>query len=338
VDLQDLIREFLAGGVGELLYAEIAGTVRAVVFGYRYPPTYSPRGRWDEDALSGLAHDWAMERLIGRGQIQHFLLTNETRAGFRKGLELSFRHFLIGQKQRTVLDNLFQRANTLLENDPRFRLAVDTGRKATRLWGLSSWERAEPFQGPDADLIAAAFRLPNVSVIRYRPDARRLSPVIRDRDLSDFLAGLLTEVQRLLSLTQVTIAYRYRFNLLESAGVSLDEPVAADAEGRELLLSERIAGGREPDEELLVTEAAQAVLRELSPRQRRILREYSRPAATLTSVGQLEGCSKSTVDNELRRVMQILRQNTGGLEEAESVYAQLMAELFPEQRVGNGGA
>ena len=48
------------------------------------------------------------------------------------------------------------------------------------------------------------------------------------------------------------------------------------------------------------------------------------PNATLTSVASLLGCSKSTVDNELRRALSAIRQHSASAEEAESVYTEVL--------------
>lgn len=327
MDLQALIEEYAAGGIGEQIYREILKTVSAVTLGHGYPLAYSPTGHWDEDAFTALAHDWTLEKLIRYGQLEHLLLANQTLSGFGKGLELSFRHFLIGHKQRTVLDNLFQRAAHVLESDPRFTKIVDTGRKATSLWGLSIWHDGEPFQGSDSELVAAGFRIPEHPVIRYRPDSRRLSPVISDHDLAELLADLLNELRRLLSLEQMVIVFRYRFDLLEVTEVSLEAPMGLSQGGDSLLLGEPMEAGAGPEEEILVAETARVVLRELSPRQRQVMRAYAQVNATLTSVAELVGCSKSTVDNELRRAMGVIRYNAGDLDEAEAVYERLIEML-----------
>ena len=57
--------------------------------------------------------------------------------------------------------------------------------------------------------------------------------------------------------------------------------------------------------------------------------------ATLVSVAELVSCSKSTVENELRRAMRAIRRNTGQADEAEAVYEHLVNVLGSGQGVGN---
>jgi len=90
MDLRTLLVEYAAQGIGPHLYTALQQTVRSVALGRGYPTTYSPTGQWDEDAIGGLTHDWLARKLLPSGQIGHFLLTNTSLSGFRKGLELSF--------------------------------------------------------------------------------------------------------------------------------------------------------------------------------------------------------------------------------------------------------
>src|SRR5260370_7320688 len=120
MDFQTLVDEYASIGLGEHLYQELLQTVHTV--SRRYPVSYSPTGYWDEDAFTALAHDWAIAKLWRLSHLEHLLLTNQTLRGFRNGLAFSFRYFLISQKDRTALDNLFPTSTPLLERAPPFRL------------------------------------------------------------------------------------------------------------------------------------------------------------------------------------------------------------------------
>jgi DNA-directed RNA polymerase specialized sigma24 family protein len=331
MEFQNLVNEYASVGFGELHYREVLRMVRAVVLGRRYPPSYSPTGRWDEDAFTALAHDWISQKLLRYHQLEHLLLSNQTLGGFRKGLELSFVQYLIGQKKRTTLDNLFRRASAILEADARFYCFSESQKKANRLWGLATWEQPEAYQGPEEELIAFGLRLPGIRVIRYRANAKKLSPVISDHELGNFLEALLDSVGGLINLSQFATVFRFRFNLLEVTEVSLDEPVFTDEDGHALRRGDMLAAETVTEEVLLEEEVARSLLTALSVRQQQVLLEYAHPDATLTSVAERLGCSKSTVDNELRRVMEALRGSTDTIEEAEAVYARLVEFLSSEE-------
>jgi hypothetical protein len=328
MDLQTLIAECRSVGCGDLLYAEVTLMVHAVVRGHRYPTSYSPTGVWDEDAISGLAHDWLVHKLLGRGQLEHLLLINQTLQGFRKGLELSFVDFLIGQRKRTALDNLFERAGKLLENDTRFTLFVKSRKKASRFWGLVDWQDRAPFQGAEEELIAAGLRQQGVRVIQYRGDARKQSPVVSDHDLGELLAALLEDLDQLLSLAQFTTVFAYRFNLLDATPLSTEQTILDDGGGPALTLGDTLRAP-EPavDVALLVEEALGDVLPLLSDRQRRALLACSQPGGTLVAVAEQLGCSKSTVENELRRAERIILEHADGAAEAQRLYARLLEHL-----------
>ncbi len=328
MELQTLVDEYASVGLGEHLYQELLRTVRMVSL--RYPVSYSPIGHWDEGAFTALAHDWAIARLWRLGHLEHLLLTNQTFTGFRNGLVLSFRNFLINQKNRTALDNLFQRANALLERDPRFRLFGETGKKAFRLWGLASWQNAQPYQGQDAELIAVGLGLKGFPIIRYRDDAKKNSPILTDVDLATFLYVLLETVSRALNLAQIALVFKYRFNLLETDEGSLEAVLAEDSEGNSLQISDVIRERPTVEDMAIINEAATALLSELSPRQKQVLLAYAQPGATLTNVGGQLGCSKSTVENEIRRTLEAIRRHAETVEEAEAIYARLLELLSPE--------
>jgi hypothetical protein len=335
MDLRDLRDEYAAVGIGASLYHLILQTVRALVLSGRYPVSYSPTGQWDEHAFTGLGHDWAAQKLLRRGQLSHLLLTNETLGGFRAGLVCSFRDFLVGQRQHTVLDNLFRRAHTILEEDSRFRCGVRARKKAASIWGLASWSDLPVFQGAESELIAAAFSIADVPVIRYRDDARKLSPIVSNQALADFIAALFDVVGAPLSLAQLATVFRYRFNLLEAEEVSLDATEPSPADGQIPPLAERLPGGELTEDLVLLEETTAEILREMSPRQQHVLLAYAQPTATLESVARELGCSRGTVDNERHRVLALVRDHTESPEEAEAVYRHLLEALSSTQEIGN---
>src|SRR6266498_1118638 len=109
MELEALRQEYANSGirVGAALYSELTGAARSVIRKRRYPPTYSPDGDWDDDSVIGMAHEWMAEKLLRLGHLEHLLVTNTTVRGFRKGLELSFADYVLGQRKRTALDHLF---------------------------------------------------------------------------------------------------------------------------------------------------------------------------------------------------------------------------------------
>lgn len=328
----DSFRLELASGDGwERMYALALDVARTIVRVRRYPPTYSPQGVWNDEVIEDLAHDWITEKLLARNQLSHLLLMNETEAGLRKGLELSFADFVVGQRKRTELDHLFRRANVILESDPTFVCVVEADKKAVRVWGLAEWGTVvEASQVTDEQLLTAGFAIADVPVIRYREGSKKLSPVISDANLATFLRALLAGVGRPVSLEQVVFVCRYRFNLLEAGTVSLDEPTGGDNPDASRSIGESISRGPTPEEMVIGDHVARTILDEIPERQRSVLLAYAETDATLTSVGQHLGLSKSTVDNDLRRAMSLIRQRTETSGEAEQAYERILEILSTE--------
>ena len=328
MELATVKEELASGRFSQDLYEEALQTVRRVAISRRYPPDYSPTGSWDDHGLRELADDWIVDKLLRRGHLAHLLQANTTMAGLRRGLEWSFTDFLIGRKKRTVLDNLFGRAYRLLEADERFRVAADAPKKATRCWALAAWDSCpEPYQGPDDPLIAAGLRLRDYAQIRYRGDARKLSPVLSDPDLARFLAALLAEVGLPVSLGQIMLVIKYRFGLLADETTSLEEPAADDGEGHTLARGDFIpASGETPEAALLLDEAAQEIVVEMSDRQRECLLAYARGETYAEAAARL-GCSTSTVEKNAKDAVRLLRDRVGGETDVEPLFSRVLEML-----------
>jgi hypothetical protein len=142
----------------------------------------------------------------------------------------------------------------MLSDDSIFEPASADGH-----WRLAG-QAAEPWQGTDKELLAAAWRLGHFEVVRFRDDAKKLSHVLEADDLRRFVAGLLQETGCALTLAQVVRALVLRFDL-EPAGF---EPLEDHEEvlPAQVDIVDDVSAGR----------AARAVVAELTQRQVAILR------------------------------------------------------------------
>ena len=335
--LEVLIEEWDAEGMGKRIYNEIYSIIKAAVKGGGYPTVYSPTGTWNEEAFCTLANDFIVEKLLKRNYLAYLLQTNATLRGFRKGVESVFKNFLISRKKRTALDNLFRRANNILQQDSRFKCFVSASKKAHSLWGLSAWNTGEVFNGREEDLVRMGLRLGGITVTEYKPEAKKISHILSDKDLADFMYNLFVKVDSLLGLPQILVVFKYRFNLLEITEVSLEEPVSIDEEGNILTIGDTLGAPEPSISAPEIDEASREVLRLLSPRQKQILVEFQDPEATLSSMGERVGCSKSTVDNELRRISSVLAGVADDDEQARAIYDRII-ELTSEENNYQKGA
>ena len=322
--LQVLIDDWTTMEVGEIVYAEICAIVKAVIIGGNYPPIYSPTGVWDEHAFCSLANDFIVEKLLKGGYLAYLLHTNTTIRAFRRGVDYAFKNFLISKKKRTSLDNLFRRAYDILNRDGRFRCFVPTTKKARSLWGLSAWDSREIFSGREEELVRIGFSSGRIRMVEYRLDAKKMSHIVSNKELSDYMYSLFMAVDSLLSLEHLLIVFKYRFNLLEIKEVSLEEPALVDDDGSIITIGETVGTSEPVTAVMEIEEAAAEVLRSLTPRQKQILIEFQEPEPTLSSIGERVGCSKSTVDNELKRIHSVLAEVADDDEQAHIVFRRMV--------------
>jgi hypothetical protein len=328
--LSVLREEYATVGVGDEIYSEIRNIVKAAVRGGNYPPMYSPTRIWDEEAFYTLANDFIVEKLHKRNYLAYLLQASTSMRAFRKSIESVFIRFLISKKKRTVFDNLFGRASLILSGDSRFKCFMPSPKKAHSQWGLSAWNAKEVFNSREEDLIKVGLALGGFKAVEYRLDARKISHIVSNKELADYIYHLFVATDSLLILPQILTVLKYRFNLLEVAEVSLEEPVSEDEEGNILTMGDTLATPEPSTATLETDEAAREVLLLLSPRQKQIFTEFQEYGATLLSVGENVGCSKSTVDNELRYIYSSISEVVDDEEQARAVYRRML-EILEEK-------
>ena len=138
------------------------------------PPHYSPYGIWSQEAIEEVLAGWAERRLIGRGQLLAIMQRAPALPVFRRMAETSVRQYLIDSRKRSQAANLHDRVRELLVEDQRF---AKEGSGSGALWRFEGGE-SEPFTKADRDLAALAWSLGDFKVIRYDPEAKKLSPFL----------------------------------------------------------------------------------------------------------------------------------------------------------------
>lgn len=279
---------FLARGEfdPELLRLLRRAVSRLVRFG-GLPPIYSPTGHWDDEAERDVLGDWVAARLLGTGQLAALLQQAATSGSFLRLGELYLRRHLINRLARSQARNLHGRVRDLLADDGTFEPAVADGH-----WQLTG-RPAEPWQGTDKDLLGAAWRLGHFEVVRFREDARKLSPVLEGDDLRRFVAGLLQQTGSALTLGQVLRALVLRFDLEPASSEPLEDheevlPAQVD-------IVDDVSAGR----------AARAVVAELTERQVAILRCQLRDLNVRETAAEV-GVATGTVSAEQKVNAEIL--------------------------------
>jgi hypothetical protein len=269
------------------LMDECRTTVRLLVRTAGLPPFYSPLGVWSEEAIEEVHADWVAIRLIGRGQLRAILQRSPTLPVFRRMAETSIRQHLIDGLERTQSANLYERTERLLRNAPGI---AGTGTGGGRLWHTAAGT-SEPFQGDDRRLLAVAWALGAFTVIRYDPDAKKLSPLLDTPELERFVTGMLTSGA--MTLATVMRALQMRFSLDDHAAHGEFDP------------QRHARAGGDPVDGAIVADLVTATLAELTGRQANVLLGASSGTPVRRLANQL-GCSTGTISHERAQVAAIL--------------------------------
>ncbi len=115
-DLQALIDEHIQQKLGPLWLREIETAVPRVA--RRYPPAvYARSFEWDDDAIRDLVQD-VVERMLVKGQAEYICDTANDFGHARALIYRQVKMTLIDRRQRTAVDNLFDRAVECLSAPP----------------------------------------------------------------------------------------------------------------------------------------------------------------------------------------------------------------------------
>lgn len=319
-DFDALVSEYQAEGIGQTLYSFISDIVAGVT--RHYPaPYYSPNEIWDEDALSGLCHDFIVEKLLRAGLLDHYLLSLQTVAQFRQVLQRDFRHFLINRRRKDEFSNLVRRVHRILITNDQFATT------SSGLWGLQGWSTDEEIQRLDA-VVQAMYKVDLPPISRYKAASRKIDHLISTPDLERLLADTFKELGRFIDFQLLIHAIRYRLNLHDIQEASLDEP--GDTQDGDIpSLSDIIPANYEiPAVEL--TDIVLRIYSQLSAREQRTLSVYlSLEAPTLEDVSARLDISKSTVGNHLSRFTKFVTDAELTEQEIHKLFEQL-SELFVE--------
>lgn len=257
------------------------------------PPMYSPSGRWDADAEDEIFADWLSARLIGTGQLAALLQQSNTAGAMARSAEAYLRRHLINRLERNYASNLYARLRDLLPEDGTFKVLIAAQREQDQLWTLAGVEQVAPWQGSEDELVSLAWSLGEFQTIRYRDDARKLSPVLEREELLRFVEQLLQAAGAGLTLSQIVRVLVRRFDL---------EPATVESLGEE---ADELATPSTVVEEVEAAVVARAALAELTPRHVDVLREWLRGLSVRATADALH-LSNGTVANERAAISAVL--------------------------------
>ncbi|TQR84412.1 helix-turn-helix transcriptional regulator [Mycobacterium hodleri] len=162
-DLEILIEEYERQGVGPRWLQEIQTAASRVVRKYS-PSIYARSAAWDDEAVSDLVQD-VVERILTKGQAEYICDVANDFGHARALIYRQVRMTLIDRRQRTSVDNLFDRAVDRLGEPPFERV-----KEKPRSWRIAGHSlEATPYTRRLTASLAALPRLPGNGTQRASP-------------------------------------------------------------------------------------------------------------------------------------------------------------------------
>lgn len=188
--LDDLRAENLECTVGDAIHERINRLVEQQL--RRRDPRIYARGANDyRDALDDIVQDFTVEVLLNRGQLEYFLDVAATIDDFDALANRQIRRYLAQTRERTIVDNLIERATAILQADELMTVGGSAGSPSFVLRTLE--ERRPVGDQHEALMVAAAVAKDSVPRVFSNPD-ERLPRVYTDASLSTLLRIFLREV------------------------------------------------------------------------------------------------------------------------------------------------
>jgi hypothetical protein len=222
--IEDLRDEYRQTGIGPLLYELLEKVVWSTV--RRYPASvYSPHRAWDQVACEDVLHDWIVERLWGRADLQSMLSSAATLKQLRAALTTSLSQHLTNKRRRSIAANLYKRVRSMMLEDGAFRPVGSASLGAGQGWTLPEHASSDPSPLSIRELLRIASDLSDddLEVVRYGPFSQKLSPILRGPKLREFLVHLLGRAKGSLTLSAIVDIMRLRFSLPTEEQTELDD-------------------------------------------------------------------------------------------------------------------
>lgn len=298
--------------VTEDLQLFVARLVKTAASNRPLPSSLSPSGAWDADGVQESTQAWWEAKLL-RGTLRQAFVKCTTPRAFAAYLEQSLANWLKDVARAKQQPRLLAKAQEILEANPtRFKVYATAASPMDRQWGLVGWERPELFTGEAAELVAFVYALGHIPLMMFGDQAKKASPVISKPNIRRVLDALFDGSGSLLTLRHIDLVFRERFAEAFARTVPIDSIPESESDG---------AGVHE---QVDASQVARQVLAELSGPQTRALLGKYREEKTLEEIGNELGCSRGTVDNELKRARYIIEEGLDREENFEIVLKNLL--------------
>jgi hypothetical protein len=255
-----------------------------------------------------------MERLWGRADLQNLLSSSSTPQQLRAALTTSLRQHLTNKRRRSIAANLFKRVRTMLRNESAFRLSGSVG--SEERWILANDVAQVSPSTSQSDLLEIANELTDddLEVVRYGPFAQKLSPILRDPKLREFLLHLLKQAERSLTLSEIIEVMRLRFSLPTDAVVELDEG----------LPSTNVS----PADEAMLSLGARDLISRLTTDEANVLEGYFRSGGIISDAARSSGRDVQSVRSVVHRALSMICEYSDSEDEARTLMQNVESLLI----------
>ncbi len=304
--LQELRDEYERNGVGVLLNEFLAKIVWATV--RQYPPSeYSPSGSWDKAACEDVLNDWLTERLWGRADLQAMLSSAGSLAQLRSALTTSLRQHLTNKRRRSIASNLYKRVLAVLRDDSRFRPVGGVSHGSEQRWVLAGKDEIKQSMLELRDLVQIACELSDdeLQVVRYGPLSQKLSPILREPKLLEFLVHLMSRADGGLTAGMIIDVMRFRFSLPSEEHTEIDENLASSKPS--------------PANEAARTIAARALVSRLDLEDARKLTAYFRSNGDFLKAAEQCECTLDRIREVVHRGFEAICECSESEDDARSI-------------------
>jgi DNA-binding transcriptional MerR regulator len=321
--LADIQQEFADRFIGPLILERVSSLVAKTVRagGYR-ADVYADEASWTEEALRDLTQEVVTVQFIEERQLDYVMNRARSISDFDGLVRRQIRQQLRRRRTRSVVDNLVDRARDVLSHEPF--VAEKVGRRVLYSMAGMSPERRAP---TEIEVRSAAQRAALIPRIPARGVETRAPVVYSAENLRLLLETVaralpahfsLTEIRSILDLLLTDLVASNLSPVWQDNEASQELPTT---EGGGPLMAERAL---RPEQQALVSSAADPLWKALSSVQRSVLRGKLAGAADADIAREL-GISRPTIIKRKTEALAILSDHLGGLE--ESVQMEIISEL-----------
>jgi hypothetical protein len=314
-NLHELREEYRRTGIGQLLLDLLSRIVWSTV--QQYPPAeYSGHGTWDQSTCEDVLNDWIAERLWGRSDLQAMLSSTKSTAQFRASLTTSLRQFLTNGRRRSVASNLYKRVCSMLREDPLFQSLSSGSSIAESQWTLAGNHLAQSSLCSVSELVQNAFELSDdeLQVVRYGPFSQKLSPILREGGLRQFLVHILERARGALTIAIIIDVMDRRFSLPHDEEIEIDDTIP----------SHEISPATQAEWSV----AAESIVSRLGLDHSRVVRAYFASGASVPIAAGRLGRSRDDVQRIVRDAFHDICESSRTEDDARSIMKQVESLLL----------